>query len=331
MKFFQKYKKENVTSIGSKSLLCVLFMAFSLLSSHDVKAQQDFMNGFYMYNPLAFNPAIAGVNDEIVVSGILREQWTGLNGAPSTQYVNFHMPIFSWFDRYDRPANMEFPTGVSTGLMILDDQIGATQLLRFSVPVAARIRLTQSGIRLSLGIRIDGSRFSSSIEDLRQNEEDIYLTEPRSFLDFSTGLYAYHTNWYVGVSVTNIRGIEMSDYGYTFVPHYFASAGYAYPINKDLVVRLTTLGTIVAGSPFSFTATPSVIIKNNIETGISYSAKDMVGAFFSFKPIASLRIGYLYEYSTGLKMNNVGSTHEVVLQYKIDRYRKRVVSPRYFW
>lgn len=315
-----------------RGFLIASFLLFFILGSiPEMKAQQDFINGFYMFNPLAFNPAITGVNDELVVSGIVREQWTGINGAPNTQYVNMHMPIFSWFDRYDQPGNISYPTGLSGGFLLLNDKIGATQYTRLSLPLATRIRLTRSGIRLSLGLRFDGSRFSSNIDDLRQYGGDVYLNEPRYFVDFSSGLYIYHTKWYLGVSMTNMRGIDMEEYGYKFISHYFASAGYAQPINEDLVLRLTTLGTLVPGTPLSVTVTPAVIIKKNIETGISYRYDDMIGAFFALKPIHNLKIGYWYEYPTGVKQNNIGATHEVVLQMTFNRYKKRIISPRYFW
>lgn len=295
------------------------------------KAQQDFINGFYMFNPVAFNPAIAGVNDQIVISGIVREQWTGLNGAPNTQYVNAHMPVFSWFDRYDRPGRRDYPTGMSTGLLLLNDKIGATQYSRLSIPLSTRVRLTRSGIRLSLGMRLDASMFTSNIDDLRQTDVEVYLNEPKYFIDFSTGIYAYHTKWYVGFSMTNMRGIDMYEYGYKFEPHYFASAGYAQPISDNFVLRLTTLAVAVPGAPLSVTATPAVIINNNIETGFSYRYDDMFGAFFSFKPMHNMKVGYWYEYPTGVKTNEVGATHELVFQLTFERFKKRIVSPRYFW
>lgn len=317
---------------SSKMTLGFFVLLFFLVSSPESKAQQDFINGFYMFNPLAFNPAITGVNDQLVVSGIVREQWTGINGAPNTQYVNVHLPVYSWFDRYDRPGSIDYPTGLSSGLLLLNDKIGATSYMRLSVPLSARVRLTRSGIRLSLGVRIDGSRFSSNIEDLRVIEDEpLYLSKPRYFMDFSTGIYAYHTQWYVGVSMTNMRGIDMRDYGYKFIPHYFASAGFAQPINEDLVLRLTTLATTVVSAPFSLTVTPSVIIKNNIETGITYRYDDMIGAFFAFDPIPNAKIGYWYEYPTGVKSNQIGATHEVVLQFTFERFKNRIISPRYFW
>lgn len=323
-------RKSSISN--TKSVLGGISLFVFLLFSPKIEAQQDFINGFYMFNPLAFNPAITGVNDELVVSGIAREQWTSINGAPNTQYVNAHLPIFSWFDRYDRPGNIDYPTGLSSGLLLLNDQLGATQYMRLSLPIATRIRLTRSGIRLSLGLRVDGSRFSSDIDGLRGgSDEPLYLNKPRYFMDFATGLYMYHTRWYFGVSMTNMRGIDMKEYGYKFVPHYFGSFGYAQPLNPELVLRLTTLGAIIVGAPLTATVTPSVIIKNNIETGITYRYDDMVGAFFSFEPVPTLRLGYWYEYPTGVKTGRIGATHEIVLQLTFDRYKNRIISPRYFW
>jgi len=308
-----------------------------ILKPSALKAQQDFINGFYMFNPLAFNPAITGVNDQLVLSGIVREQWTGLNGAPNTQYFNAHMPVFTWYDRYDRPGNITYPTGLSTGIMLLNDKIASTddiegiRLTRVSIPIGTRIRLTKSGLRLSFGLRVDGARFSANLDGARQDGGDVVSSPPEYYLDFSSGLYLYHTKWYMGVSMTNMRAHELSGFDYSMVHHYYASAGYAQPINQGLVLRLTTLATVVYGTPFTMTVTPAAIIQDNIETGITYRYHDMIGAFFSFKPLPNLKAGYWYEYPIGAKTGRIGATHEVMLQMTFERFKKRVVSPRYFW
>ena len=327
-----------IMGIFKKSFLLVGFlMLFIFASLFEMKAQQDHINGFYMFNPLAFNPAIAGVNDELVLSGIVREQWVGLPGAPNTQYANAHMPVFSWYDRYDRPGNIAYPTGISTGIMMLNDKIASTEniegmrLARVSVPVSMRVRLTRSGIRLSLGLRVDGSRLSQNYDGALANDSEILSFPTVYYMDFSSGLYVYHTKWYAGISITNMRNKSFVNEKYKFASHYFASAGYAQPINEDLVLRLTTLGTLVTGTPLSVTVTPAVIIKDNIETGLSYRTEGMVGAFFAFEPIHSLKVGYLYEYALGFKQSRVGATHEIMVQFTLDSNKKRIISPRYFW
>jgi type IX secretion system PorP/SprF family membrane protein len=330
----QKTYKKSIVLRGKdsfKGFAVSLIVLFFIFSAPEVRAQQDFINGFYMFNPVSFNPAIAGVNDQIVLSGIVREQWSGLNGAPKTQYFNAHMPVFSWLERYGRSRQMSYPTGFSSGVLVLNDKIGATNYTRFSVPMAVRIRVSQSGIRLSGGVRVDASRFSIDIGDLRQDGGDFFVNEPRYFVDFAAGLYVYHTRWYFGLSMTNMRALDIFEYGYKFEPHYFMTAGYAFPINRDLAFRITNLTTAVLGSTISITLTPALIIKDKIETGLTYRYDDMVGAFFSFKPSQNLKIGYWYEYPTGIKINQLGATHELVFQLTFERFKRRGRSARYFW
>ena len=323
--------KENRQSFLQSAKLRFFLLAIILVfSMKKVNAQQDFINGFYMFNPLAFNPAIVGVNDQVSISAVAREQWTGLNGAPSTQYVNAHLPINVWAgkNRFSK-----YPAGLSLGLSVVNDKIGATSYTKLSIPVGVKIRLTQSGIRLSLGLSFEGASLSANYDDLRGYDPNEVGNSPSPgrFIDFSTGLYAYHDTWYAGVSVTNIRQQQLPDYSFFFDRHYYATAGYAHVLSSKYVLRLTTLAVVVPNTPFSMTATPAVIIDDLIETGVSYRYHDMCGAFFTIKPTDNLRIGYWYEYAIGNKTSEVGATHEIVLTYEFDAHKKKVVSPRYFW
>lgn len=303
----------------SCTLVCLLSMLF--LSLDKVQAQQDFINGFYMFNPVAFNPAIVGANDKTEISAVWREQWTGLNGAPSTQYVNFHTPLNTWKNKFDRLSREKYNTGLSTGISILNDKIGATNFTKVSIPVGARIRLTESGIRMSLGLRFDVARFSANYLDLRyiDNEDIVSGSNPPSYnVNLATGLYVFHTHWYAGISMTNIRQNELENYAYSFKRHYYTSLGYAYPLTKEFTLRLTTLSTSVQGTPFSMTYTPAVIYDDLLQGGFSYRYGDMFGVFFSGKPIENLVIGYWYEYAIGTKRSSVGATHEIVMKLSLE-------------
>lgn len=308
----------------------IVLTILSVFSVNNANAQQDFINGFYMFNPLAFNPAIVGVNDLVSISAVAREQWTGINGAPSTQYVNAHLPVSVWAGT---KSISKYPAGLSLGFSVVNDKIGATSYTKLSIPVGAKIRLTESGIRLSLGLSLEGASLSANYDELRGYDPNELGNSPSPgrFIDFSTGLYAYHDTWYAGMSVTNIRQQELPDYSFFFDRHYYFTAGYAHVLNSRIVLRMTTLAVVVPSTPFSMTATPAVIIDDFIETGFSYRYHDMCGAFFTIKPLDNLRIGYWYEYAIGNKTSEVGATHEIVLTYEFDAIKKKVVSPRYFW
>ena len=64
-----------------------------VLCSFSVFAQQPIVfNQFYM-NPYLYNPAYAGVEGHSVFYGLYQQQWSGINGAPTTMHGSFHAPL----------------------------------------------------------------------------------------------------------------------------------------------------------------------------------------------------------------------------------------------
>lgn len=58
-----------------------------------VHAQQDPQFTQYMFDRLSVNPAVAGTTGNMCVTALLRQQWSGFDGAPKTGLFNFQMPI----------------------------------------------------------------------------------------------------------------------------------------------------------------------------------------------------------------------------------------------
>ena len=64
-----------------------------VLCSFSGFAQQPIVfNQFYM-NPYLYNPAYAGVEGHSVFYGLYQQQWSGINGAPTTMHGSFHAPL----------------------------------------------------------------------------------------------------------------------------------------------------------------------------------------------------------------------------------------------
>ena len=57
-------------------------------------AQQDPQFTQYMFNLLAINPAYAGAAERTEVKALSRHQWVGFEGAPNTQTLTLHAPLF---------------------------------------------------------------------------------------------------------------------------------------------------------------------------------------------------------------------------------------------
>ena len=56
-------------------------------------AQQDPQFTQYMFDRLSINPGVAGTSGNICATALLRQQWTGFDGAPKTGLINIHSPI----------------------------------------------------------------------------------------------------------------------------------------------------------------------------------------------------------------------------------------------
>jgi type IX secretion system PorP/SprF family membrane protein len=65
----------------------------TLAGVQTVHAQQEVQYSQYMFNMLAVNPAYAGSRDVLSMTGLYRQQWVGLEGAPTTQSFTIDMPI----------------------------------------------------------------------------------------------------------------------------------------------------------------------------------------------------------------------------------------------
>src|SRR5687767_1328866 len=89
------------------------YIILVLLLSQKAEAQQDAIYSQYMFNPFMINPAYAGSRDAL--SGVLlfRQQWAGIEGAPSTQTFSTHSGIGK--------------TKLAAGLNLVNDAIGPTR------------------------------------------------------------------------------------------------------------------------------------------------------------------------------------------------------------
>ena len=59
----------------------------------DSFSQQDALYSQYMFNQFTINPAYAGSRESFSSVLLYRNQWTGLDGAPSTLNFSMHSPF----------------------------------------------------------------------------------------------------------------------------------------------------------------------------------------------------------------------------------------------
>ena len=308
-----------------KALLSLLILLVLVtLSGH---AQQQAMFTQYMFNGLAINPAYAGSHQAISLTGLAREQWTGLPGRPSTQTFSVHSPI-----QYSR---------ASAGLLLSRDEQDITQ--QYGVFGSYAYRISVGPGQLSFGLQGGVTQARATLTDLNiitsGNQSDPAFGQDlktRWLPNVGSGLY-YHTDrFYVGFSVPQLLHHESDDRSLgtnrqaQLVRHYFLTGGYVFDLNPDLKLKPNFLLKSATGAPMEADFNANLLIRETLWLGVGYRSFDALNALVELQLSPTLRLGYAYDYTiSGLRQAQSGS-HEFMLNYTIRLSKQSILSPRYF-
>ena len=302
-------------------LYYVMLSGILLLMVPKCYAQQEVMFTQYMFNGLALNPAYAGSHDVVSATAIGRQQWVGLEGAPSTQTFSIHSPIKS-----DR---------VGIGLLLLHDKIGVTNQYNATLSYAYRIPLKHG--KLAMGLQAGMSSYQANYgetgidNDVAFNRGTISVWQP----NFGAGLYYYNDRFYAGFSVPQLLERAYDTYPNSsnqgLVRHYFLNAGYVFDLNQDLKLKPNALVKVVEGAPVQVDLNANLLIMEVLWVGLSWRSFDSVDGLLQLQLTDRLQLGYSYDFATTREIRSVnGGSHELSLNYRFTIGHKKSVSPRYF-
>lgn len=285
-----------------------------------VTAQQQTTYTQYMFNGLAINPAYAGSHDALSFTALGRWQWVGMKGAPNTQTFAVHSPIQS--------------KHMALGLMASRDEIAVTTNTTVMADYAYRIAM--GGGYLSMGLQ-------GGFQSYRANYSDAYTinTDPTfqknisSFSpNFGAGLFYYNPIWYAGVSVPEIVKTNVENGGqiiYTQERHYFFTGGVVFILSPSVKMKPNVLVKVVEGSPVAIDYNVNFLLKEILWLGASYRSSESVDFLAEINLNQQFRIGYALDLVTNSTLrNSAGTSHELLLNYRISLSKDKVVTPRYF-
>jgi type IX secretion system PorP/SprF family membrane protein len=311
-----------------KKIIAILTM---ILVLSEMKAQQDPQFTHYMYNTISVNPGYAGSRGNLTIGGLYRNQWIGLAGAPTTQTVYLHSPIFN--------------ENNGAGLSIVNDRIGPINQTFAYADYAYHIRLAAK-VKLALGLKAGFNFFQpNGIKDLTTTDPKSANTIADATVqnviapNFGTGAYLYGERFYVGVSVPRFIKSKLPTYKVgptgvvkeiTETRHIFTILGFVLPLNETIKLKPTFLSKITQNSPMSIDATAEFLFNDKFSLGAGYRHTDALCALVGFNFSPQLKAGISYDYNLSkLNRYNSGSI-EAMLQYDLFRKVDKVKSPRYF-
>lgn len=324
-----------------KSMIAGILLMF--IGCFSASAQQEYMITQYMYNGLALNPAYAGIHGDLSVGALWREQWTAIDGAPSTQLLTLHSPLKH---RY-----------ASLGAVLYRDVVGVKTEYTGYFSYAYRIKLNRTS-SLSMGLQMNLHNFSndlSRLADQRGLLQQTNTSDPvyQQFVsdnlgfkwNFGAGLMIHSDRYYLGVSVPQMlnklyfdetpENVESS----RLVRHLFVTAGYVFNTGSDLVLKPNVLVKAVENAPVEFDLNLNALLSKVLWLGVSLRSELSEGTEKKAGPLESVtglmalqvspqfQIGYSYDFTTTAINTN---THEIMLNYIFSPKSEKILSPRYF-
>jgi type IX secretion system PorP/SprF family membrane protein len=328
-----------------KSLLPVLF--FSLAIAGVTTGQQDPMFTKYFFNSLIFNPAVAGSNGHLTANLIHRSQWTGLEGAPTTQSLSVHSPL-----------NNE---RIGLGLSLVNDNLGASGTLDINTAYAYRFPVGEK-MNLAVGVQagVGNWRGNWSKLTLEDGTDEVFSENLNRWLpNFGAGVYLSGERFFAGAGCPRILEYDLREderttsYYAKNYRHYYTIVGAAFPLGSDQVVfrpsalvkstgwfsSLRTYATPQAvSSPTELDVDISFFFRQTFWVGMAYrtaletskSSNDSADLWAAFYFRNGLRLGAAYDLTLS-QLNKVNNgSFEIMAGYEFDVKIKRVASPRYF-
>ncbi|TCS84691.1 type IX secretion system PorP/SprF family membrane protein [Anseongella ginsenosidimutans] len=280
-------------------LLCTTGLAY---------AQQPFTYTQYMDNLAPINATYSLLDKAGAVHALVRKQWVGIDGAPSTLIANGHLPLAS--------------IGAAAGLNIMHDEFGPEKMTEASAFLAKSVRLSEKeylAASMSFGVRRYEARYSGLDPHDPLFQDDILETVGTLGLGL---MYFIPEKFYAGVSVPRISfrelgraSVEDSRY---FKNHYYLMMGFLGSLGEDIKIKPAILASYASNIPLHADISTTLYLKEAIGLGLNYRTNNEMGAILSVFLNNRLRFGYSYQF--GLNSYRLGQvndgTHEITLGYR---------------
>lgn len=296
-------------------------------------AQQAPQYSQYIFNELVINPAYAGSKGVLHANATYRTQWTGLQGAPTSQTVSVNGPTSN--------------KSLGWGLHLINDEIGAQSQTGAYGALSTRIKLDHFS-DLALGVAVGVSQYvlDGTMLDPGDEIDDKAIPETRVsqvLPDLKVGAFYNTERFYAGLSVANLVPFKASKVEIaTPRRHYFLSTGYVHDISRNVRIKPSVLLKEDFHSPTAVDLNTFVLLHNRIWLGASYRTavpmftrqemknldkRNALALITQVYATQRLRIGYSYDISLN-KLRDYAS-HEVSVGYFfIKKKYGRILTPR---
>ncbi|MFO7658065.1 MAG: PorP/SprF family type IX secretion system membrane protein [Bacteroidales bacterium] len=318
-------------------ILLVILFCFLVMN---LNAQQEYQVSQFMYDHISVNPGASGSQDMASVNGIIRRQWTGIEGAPQNIIIHATAPF--------RMLKKDHGFGIT----FVNDKLGINQDNILGLSYAYRADVGDGKLGIGAGLHINFRQFDNTSwylptgNDFTPADQDFSIPkslEQANAFDLSFGLFYKTENVYFGLSATHIN-----QNSYKFVNE--NTTGDSELHNKIYRHYYITSGYTMQLANPSFELTPSFLIQSDgkihkidINTILTYNKKFWGGVSFrpggaligmiGFEILNGAKIGFAYDFPVTAITNYYDTSYEVLLNYSfkigVDKTPQKYKSIRF--
>lgn len=281
------------------------FFVVGVLLSVGSKAQQEQTFTQYMFVPTIYNAGHTGSKNAVCATGIMRQQWVGLEGAPTTFGVMVESPV-------------KFLKG-GLGLVILSDQIASYNTTTVKLKYAYHWNIGSDRLGIGLGFGVVNSRIDFSYFNITGEDPILISSEEQSgiALDIDAGLYYQKgEKWYAGISSSQINQgkMELTGGETQMKRAFYATGGYHFKMLRipKLIITPSFFTGYMSSAPIIINAGVLGEYNKMIWAGVFYKYQEGIAVLAGVE-YKSIKVSYAYDINTN-KLKNIGS-HEIRVGY----------------
>jgi type IX secretion system PorP/SprF family membrane protein len=297
-----------------KKRLIVLLPILALLGGTKTMAQADISLATHWYNRANYNPAFIARTDYMYIFGNVRQQWLGVDGAPTVCNIQA--------SNYINRLNSAF------GISMLSDHIGVTQVFNPMLTYAYRVEMKHDQ---SLSLGLSGGMFYRSIDGTKYDAVTStdaainYSVESETKPDVNFGMEWQSKHFILGLSSTHLLSLNRTDTTFLNTNHRYAYLIYK---NNSLDWCNYSIGTQVANREnltvmelngnlrFKQANRQYAEAQETYELGLTLRSTKQITLLLGMNITPNLKLGYAYDQNlfSGFYQN---STHELMLEWRI--------------
>ncbi|MBN2214485.1 MAG: type IX secretion system membrane protein PorP/SprF [Bacteroidales bacterium] len=318
-----------------KSLL-ILFISVLSLS---LFAQQDYQVSQYMFDQISFNPGAAGNHDVVSISGILRNQWTGMEGTPEDIILSASIPF------------RLFKKDHGVGLTVFRELIGFQEDIDLKVAYAYRANIGDGKLGIGAGVNITNRGFKpdnwfipdrTDLFTTPELDDAIPKSEDKVFaIDFSFGFFYKTEDLYLGISSTHLNETSYKFYNESsnnetsekITRHYYITSGYNIQLANPSFEVIPSILIQSDGKIHKFDLNAVLSYNKKFWGGVSIRPGGAIVGMLGFEILNGAKIGFAYDFPTTSITNYYQTAYEILINYSfrigVDKTPQKYKSIRF--